>query len=399
MFCKTLPKRLRFNWRLVVGNKFFLMPAILSIFLILYLTAANNNLQNALGVSHSETIAITEIGTADNITTGPITTKTTNNNNTFLTFNNPSLGIGIQYPSDWLVSQHFLKDMFVTQFISPTQSTSDELPAAVTVLVQTLPTNVTSLDEYTDLIYKILALVYRGGINITESNNSTVIAGMIPAYERSFSARQFSLDKDLKIIPLDLGIVKLYGMDDNKIYEITYTAEASKFLSYLPTVQRIFDSFRIEPMKSITSNKTADFDSVFNTFIQPGSGRGYGVYSERPSNAPFKSGEQVELYVEIDGFRYKPATSNETGSTNITANILIFDKQEKQLMTTRYQVPDTVTNKEIDQHHIVIPIQIPESFPSGDFNIRYFIIDNMSGKNFEIDKSIRIAPTIQAFVG
>src|SRR5919109_299054 len=41
-----------------------------------------------------------------------------------------------------------------------------------------------------------------------------------------------------------------------------------------------------------------EFNATFNTFIEPFSAAGYGVYEERSSNNVFAPGETIVLYVE-----------------------------------------------------------------------------------------------------
>ncbi|MGC1135827.1 MAG: hypothetical protein WA941_23585 [Nitrososphaeraceae archaeon] len=242
-------RELLFNPRVVRINTLFLIAAMSVLSIVhtsyVYLLVERNS-QTALALLQTETTAITQVSIASGNPATGTTTDTTSYNNTFLTFNNPLLGTEIQYPPDWTITQHSLRDIFVTQFISPVSGESDELPAAVTVSAGVLPTNITSLDQYSNYIDEILKLVYRGGVNVTGSNNSTTLAGTIPAYERSFAVQQISLDKNLAIIPLDLRIIKLYGISGNNVYEITYTAEASKFDTYLPIVKRMTDSFRVD---------------------------------------------------------------------------------------------------------------------------------------------------------
>ncbi|MFZ0513869.1 MAG: hypothetical protein WAM14_19845, partial [Candidatus Nitrosopolaris sp.] len=221
-----------------------------------------------------------------------------------------------------------------------------------------------TLNQFANVAYKLLKLIYKtvgGRFNITESNNSTTLAGTIPAFERVFTVQQHFLDKNLKIIPLDFKIIKLYGINANKVYMITFTAETSKYDSYLPIAQKMIDSFKIIPTgqtnnlgaanagssNSSNSNQTATtrFLSTFDTYILPGSAKGYGVYSERPNdNNSFITGEAAELYVVPSGFAYKPIISNENGKTklyqtNFTANVLVFDKQGRQVLATQYKIP------------------------------------------------------------
>jgi hypothetical protein len=361
-----------------------------------------------------------------------LTTNDSNNRSSngpiLLNYDNPFLAIKIQFPSNWFVAQHFINGLFIAQFISPIQNTTEKFPASVSISIQPLPKNITTLNEYTNVAYKLLKLIYeRGGgrFNITESNNSTTLTGTIPAFEREFTVQQHFLDKTLKIIPVAFKVMKLYGISANKIYVVTFTAETSKYDSYLPVAQKMIDSFKIIPAgqtsnlgaanagSNNTNHTAATFHSTFDTYILPGSARGYGVYSKPISNQSFLQGDTAELYVELTGFGYRAVTTNQNttasngnttttatpqGQTDFTANILLFDKQGKELLATQYKVPHMVVPLGQTQY-VTIPIQIPKNLPVGQYDVRYFIMDGTSGNNFEMDKHIIImAPKLQASV-
>ena len=147
---------------------------------------------------------------------------------------------------------------------------------------------------------------------------------------------------------------------------------------------------------SEANNNTTRFHAVFDTYIQPGSAKEYGIYSERPNdNNSFITGETAELYVVPSGFAYKPMIRNGSEKTflyqtNFTANVLVFNKQGKQVLATQYNVPKVALNQKIPEQYMTIPLHMPENIPIGEYKVRYFIIDGTSGKNFEIDKNVNI---------
>jgi hypothetical protein len=420
-----------------------LASTITTLFLLIIIPSAHNNLSGLFSAGNLPTVSAltsnnnsksdnnnnlsyTTLNRTSPFATANVLTSNNNNNKTssspiFLNYDNPFWGIKIQYPSDWLVALHFISGVFITQFISPIQNSTEKFPATVSISIQSPPKNITTLNQYTNVAYKLLKLISKTvgiGFNITESNNSTTLGGTIPAFERVFTVQQHFLDKNLKIIPLDFKIIKLYGINANKVYMITFTAESSKYDSYLPVAQKMIDSFKIIPTgqtrnvgaanagssNSSNSNQTATtrFHSTFDTYILPGSAKGYGVYSERPNdNNSFITGETAELYLVPSGFAYKPIISNQSEKTslyqtNFTANVLVFDKQGKQVLATQYKVPKIALNQKVPELYVTIPLSIPQNFPPGEYKVRYFIIDGTSGKNFEIDKNLNIiAPKLQ----
>jgi hypothetical protein len=359
--------------------------------------------------------------------------STSNNSNSnssstpnFTNYDNPYLGIKVKYPSNWLIAAHFINNVFIIQFVSPKENSTDQFADNINIAIHNIPPR-TSLVQYSKAIDNMLIARH---LNINESqsknNNSALTLAGMPAFERLFTVSQHVLDKNLKIVPLNLKILQLYTIKGNKGYIVTYTAQASRFLTYLPDVQKLIDSFNIIPAGQISSSGAANassnhtnhtvatFHSSFNTYILPGSARGYGAYSKPISNESFLQGDTAELYVELTGFGYRAVSTNQNttatatsngntttiatplGQTDFIANILLFDKQGKEVLATQYKIPHVVVP--LGQHqYITIPIQIPNTLPAGQYEIRYFIIDRTSGENFELDKNIVIvAPKLQA---
>jgi hypothetical protein len=158
-------------------------------------------------------------------------------------------------------------------------------------------------------------------------------------------------------------------------------------------------SLVIGPALALTSNSSTTstnatttkipFHSVFDTFIVPGSDKGYGMYQAHNSSI-FKPGEKITLYVEPAGFSYKPFGSQFL--MNFTADVVISDKAGQirggvqnlpvSLLLSHHQ------NKELD---LTIGLTQNHPFPLGDYVLRYTIHDVSSGSSFDILKNIRIA--------
>jgi eukaryotic-like serine/threonine-protein kinase len=151
----------------------------------------------------------------------------------FLTYSNPSYGIKIQFPSDWKVSRNGLRDYNdVVAFYAPIENISDIFPEHVTLSRTDYLQNI-SLVQYGISINKTLNVP---GIHILQSTAITLSDN--PAHEIVFS-----------ITPPKMGIVLqnmlIYTIKNNKVYVILYNAEASKYSTYLPIVQRMIQSFKI----------------------------------------------------------------------------------------------------------------------------------------------------------
>ena len=166
---------------------------------------------------------------------------TTNNN--FLTYNNPTYKIKMQYPPDWTVSTNTLQTYSgVVAFYSPLQSLTDVLPAELSLSITTYSKGV-SLDEYTKTT---LAALDQQGIKVSESNAFT-LAGK-PGHRIVFSPPppQPPQNNNQGDPQVSISIMQAWTTIGSKVYLISYSAEESKFQKYLPTVERMLNSLQIQ---------------------------------------------------------------------------------------------------------------------------------------------------------
>jgi hypothetical protein len=83
-----------------------------------------------------------------------------------------------------------------------------------------------------------------------------------------------------------------------------------------------------------------NFQSSFDTFVEPYSALGYGVYEERPSNIFTPDTSAFTLYVEPVGYGFKEGIDEEGNllySFNFTATIEITDSQGNPLTQQGYR--------------------------------------------------------------
>jgi hypothetical protein len=154
-------------------------------------------------------------------------TKLPNKSNlthSFLTYQNSSYGIKIQYPSDWNKEQPNNANTAVT-FVSPANSVvniwiSDLLPQT------TLANDTTAV---INLLKKSLP-----GFSLT-STESTSAAGS-PAKRIIFIA---------KLAKSDTQGMQIIGIKGKKEYAITFTASKDQYPKDLPIIQKMIDSFDI----------------------------------------------------------------------------------------------------------------------------------------------------------
>ena len=153
----------------------------------------------------------------------------------FLTYENLLLGIKMQYPSNWTVSSSALRDYDdVVAFYSPLQNLSDTYPAQLVLSMVRYSQNI-SLDEYTNL--SLSALNQSQQLIVNESNPFTLANN--PAHKIIFSA----------ISPTDqvnFNVMQIWTSIGDKLYILSYDAEASKFSKNLPTIEQMLQSVEIK---------------------------------------------------------------------------------------------------------------------------------------------------------
>lgn len=149
----------------------------------------------------------------------------------FLTYEDPELGISIQYPSNWekLVSLN----NFVT-FTAPPETDTRIYPAALGLKVQEVSSQNISLQEITKVQISDLKKS-NPDLNVLESTSTTIADN--PAHKIVFSA----IDNK----EVERKAMQVWTVIGNKAFLITYKAEPDKFSSYLPTIERMIESFKV----------------------------------------------------------------------------------------------------------------------------------------------------------
>jgi eukaryotic-like serine/threonine-protein kinase len=150
-------------------------------------------------------------------------------NETWLTYRNSTLGVKIQYPSDWIKVEGRNNNNLVKFF--PPEIRSGSIHAFIQVRVVNIPTSMQdkiSLEQYTQKELNQL----RKSFNITDSHASTIAANHNPAHTILYGAEDFK------------GM-KTWTIKDSRIYLITYAAKTEKYPIYLPTIQGMINSFNI----------------------------------------------------------------------------------------------------------------------------------------------------------
>jgi hypothetical protein len=111
-------------------------------------------------------------------------------------------------------------------------------------------------------------------------------------------------------------------------------------------------------------NRT-EFNATFSTFVEPLSAAGYGVYQEHGS----------ALYL-----------------MNMTADYVIASSNGTELQTIEnVPVGSIVSHRANTELFLELTLTQAQPFLAGDYNIKYTITDEVSGKSFHLEKQIRVA--------
>jgi hypothetical protein len=209
---------------------------VLFIFSLLLLSNSSSTLQSAIGQSSS-------FSSPPPLPLASNTNITTSN---FLTYNNPILGIQIQYPSNWSVTENTYnpeaENNTIVGFFAQSK-TSSELGNISGVSGSFVP----YLDIYVfdsknmslDKIIDATVNKFRNNENfvINESKPYTV-KGNHPAHMLVYDA----------IVGGDEFFRKMqvYSMFGSKIYVLSFTSQHALFSNYIPIVQKMVSSFEIQ---------------------------------------------------------------------------------------------------------------------------------------------------------
>jgi photosystem II reaction center protein PsbP len=164
----------------------------------------------------------------------------TNDDNTFKIYQNPIYGIQIQHPSDWRIDEgDVYADDYITDivsFIAPIRSDTESYAPSLSISIDNLPPNLNeNLYEYLNRITNDYDDILKE-FEVIESDTNSILAGK-PAY------KLVSTDEEDGIDYKNMEIGAIIG---DKVYFIEYDAEEDQYSDYLPTIQKMMDSFQLD---------------------------------------------------------------------------------------------------------------------------------------------------------
>jgi eukaryotic-like serine/threonine-protein kinase len=176
------------------------------------------------------------------------------NNNSFRTYENPAYGIQIQYPSTWII---YAGDVFsdndddddaaidIVSFLGPVKSDTEAYAPSLYISIDNPPPADLNLNltEYLARITNDYDARLKD-FKVIESNTNSSILASKPAYKLVFT------DEEDEIHYKTMEIGTIIG---EKVYLLSYAAQEEQYSDYLPTVQKMINSLKIN-----TSNNRLD---------------------------------------------------------------------------------------------------------------------------------------------
>ena len=152
----------------------------------------------------------------------------------FSSYRNTTHGIEIKYPSDWIMLEQgkspFVMSPDVITLLSPNNNSSNTIPATFRVSVQNVNE---TLDDFTNKTIDML-VENTPGAKIIESNKTTLAGN--PAHKVLGMFKQEGKD---------INVIDEWAIKNGDLYRITFYSEQGSYSDYLPTIQKMIDSFVI----------------------------------------------------------------------------------------------------------------------------------------------------------
>ena len=161
------------------------------------------------------------------------------NDGIFLTYQSHTYGFKIQYPSNW-EKLEFTQGIeeehrnIVVNFLSPAGGASNAFREYLIIEVRNLTSQDTSLGQYIDTQIKLRQAL--PNFSLSEST-PTSLTGGYPAHKiiYTYSNPIVGITKAMDILTIK----------SDKLYFLSYNADAVKYSKYLPIIQKVIDSFQI----------------------------------------------------------------------------------------------------------------------------------------------------------
>ena len=177
------------------------------------------------------------------------------NYDTFSIYKNAQYGFEMQYPSNWqkVEFSHGIEQSgrnIVINFISPTEGNMDIFQEYLIIeignlqpqqkLIFSSPSSI--LSQYVDQQIGDYKKSFQGFQLIESSpsnktDNNSILHGYSPSSKVVYTYDDLSAGK--------IKIMELYFLNKGKIYFMSFHSQLTSYMKYLPTIQKMIDSFHV----------------------------------------------------------------------------------------------------------------------------------------------------------
>ena len=169
----------------------------------------------------------------------------------FLVYENSDMGIRIDYPSDWTVSDSLFGTV---DFYAPQDGPDDDFAELMSVVIEYLTEPVT-LEEYVDVVVEELEFV---GFSVTDSKSITLADN---------PANQITILMEIEGLEIDLR--QIATIKDETVYLVYMTTSPQTTSKYMPTFEKMIDSFEILSASEKTGQDVRDLiDDANQLYLQ-----------------------------------------------------------------------------------------------------------------------------------
>jgi hypothetical protein len=232
--------------KLIKTKEIVITPLLFSIIFSVLISSSINNNQQVIAQQQQQQQSPEEIqneilrGNLD-IEEGDGTTTTTTtessvqflSNASVLVYESPAYGIRTQYPDGWeIIIQSTSPSSISLRFNSPQENDTDRFRENVVFEINTISNN-TALSNFTTATL-ISYLEAYPDLEFNELSSTNLTSAAIPAYKLAASRTQDGLD-----------FMQIFAIKDDKVYTILYSAERTRYSTFLPIVEEMIDSFEV----------------------------------------------------------------------------------------------------------------------------------------------------------
>jgi hypothetical protein len=226
--------------KLIKTKEIVITPLLFGIIFFVLISSSINNNQQAIAQQQSPEEIQNEIlrGNLDIGGDGTTTTTTEGSvqflsNGSVLVYESPAYGIRTQYPDGWeILIQSTSPSSISLRFNSPPENDTDVFRENVVFEINTISNN-TALSNFTSATL-ISYLESYPDLEFSELSPTNLTSAAIPAYKLAASRTQDGLD-----------FMQIFAIKEDKVYTILYSAERTRYSTFLPIVEEMIDSFEV----------------------------------------------------------------------------------------------------------------------------------------------------------